>query len=392
MPEAIAIRSITTTDDILTSTNATESVAEWAIGTRYVAGDEVRSDTTHRVYESAIGESLGTATITIASPGVVTRAAHGLANGAKVSFSTTGTLPTGIVADTIYYVINKTDDTFQISATSGGAAINTSSSQSGTHTLYSDPNIGYDPTDDANVGVGGAWLDARPTNPWAMFDALNGTKTVRADSLEVVLEPGTPTNAIGFNGLVGGTLQVVVNDGATDVYDTGEVSLTSPLSVDGWYSWFFAVRAQQSSMVLDDLPAVAEPIITITLTGTGGDVEIGTASYGRQLGLGSAELGLTLDYKDYSYWEEDPISGVDTVVRRGFKRKMDFQTFLPNSRKQYVFEELLKLRTTPIFWSVPEVQGANTAFGFFKRLTVVVEYSNHSLVSFSILGTIEDSA
>lgn len=77
-----------------------------------------------------------TVTVTIASPGVVTWTAHGLANGTAVMFSTTGALPTGLTADFTYYVINAAADTFQLSLTQGGAAVNTSGTQSGTHTAY----------------------------------------------------------------------------------------------------------------------------------------------------------------------------------------------------------------------------------------------------------------
>ncbi len=75
-----------------------------------------------------------TFTITIASPGVVTAVAHGLVNGAQVIPTTTGALPTGLTAGTAYYVVNKATDTFQLSATVGGSAINTTGSQSGVHT------------------------------------------------------------------------------------------------------------------------------------------------------------------------------------------------------------------------------------------------------------------
>jgi hypothetical protein len=74
-----------------------------------------------------------TATITIASPAVVT-VTTAPANDTAVSFSTTGALPTGITADAAYYVINRTATTYQIAATIGGAAITTSGTQSGVHT------------------------------------------------------------------------------------------------------------------------------------------------------------------------------------------------------------------------------------------------------------------
>jgi hypothetical protein len=82
-----------------------------------------------------LGADAGTFTVTIASPGVVTKTAHGLENTMAVTLATTSTLPTGLTAGTVYYVVAKTDNTFQLSATSGGAAINTTGSQSGVHTL-----------------------------------------------------------------------------------------------------------------------------------------------------------------------------------------------------------------------------------------------------------------
>lgn len=75
------------------------------------------------------------ATITIASPATVTAAGHGLTNGKRVQFTTSGALPTGILANTTYFVINAATDTFNLSAMQGGAAIATSGGQSGTHTM-----------------------------------------------------------------------------------------------------------------------------------------------------------------------------------------------------------------------------------------------------------------
>lgn len=82
--------------------------------------------------------SVGTATMTIASPTVITRSAHGLANGQRVSFTTTGALPTGITAGTRYFVRDVTANTFRLALTRGGTLINATGSQSGTHTLWRD--------------------------------------------------------------------------------------------------------------------------------------------------------------------------------------------------------------------------------------------------------------
>ena len=86
-------------------------------------------------YTVSASQTVSSTTITaIAKPGVIT-VASAPANNDQVVFSTSGVLPTGLTAGTSYYVVNRTSTTFQVSATLGGTAINTSGySQSGTHT------------------------------------------------------------------------------------------------------------------------------------------------------------------------------------------------------------------------------------------------------------------
>jgi len=79
----------------------------------------------------------GTVTISNATPAVVTWTSHPLVAGDKVVFTTTGALPTGLTVGQTYYVISTGlgANSFQVSATPGGTAINTSSAGSGTHTI-----------------------------------------------------------------------------------------------------------------------------------------------------------------------------------------------------------------------------------------------------------------
>lgn len=79
-----------------------------------------------------------TFTVTIASPGVITLYGHGLTWKDQVLLATTGALPTGLSADTYYYVIPINEDTFSLSATSTGTAITTTGTQSGTHYIATD--------------------------------------------------------------------------------------------------------------------------------------------------------------------------------------------------------------------------------------------------------------
>lgn len=81
--------------------------------------------------------TIGTFTVTSASPAVVTLTAHGLSIGDSFYATTTGVLPTGMPANTLFYIISTgfTANSFRFSTTYGGAAVNTTDPQSGTHTL-----------------------------------------------------------------------------------------------------------------------------------------------------------------------------------------------------------------------------------------------------------------
>jgi len=81
------------------------------------------------------------ADFTASTNDVLTSAGHGLQNGDIVNFSTDGTLPGGLLdyeTDTLYYVIERTDDTFKVSLTSGGSAVDITDAGSGTHTWWTD--------------------------------------------------------------------------------------------------------------------------------------------------------------------------------------------------------------------------------------------------------------
>ena len=138
------LRDITLTHDPLPD-NATIRLLYSVDNFIGLAWGRIFTNTTNRsISRSAIRieETNDTVTISIASPAVVTLSNHDLLPGQEITFSTTGALPTGITAGTPYYVLSAglAAGTFRISATaptssSEGTAVDTSGSQSGTHTL-----------------------------------------------------------------------------------------------------------------------------------------------------------------------------------------------------------------------------------------------------------------
>lgn len=97
------------------------------------------SRTTYASLFTAISPSKGAFTVTIAAPAVVTLSAHGLITGDQVYLTTTGSLPTGLTANTLYYVVKVDANTFNLSTSRAnayaGTKITTTGTQSGVHTL-----------------------------------------------------------------------------------------------------------------------------------------------------------------------------------------------------------------------------------------------------------------
>ena len=132
------------------------------------------------VYSDAPAVRSAAATISQASPGVVTWNAHGLDVNAAVVFTTTGALPTGLTAGVTYYVASVlTANTFTVSATKGGAAINTTAAGSGTHTVTTVPS------GTENYFVGLVMSAQRAGGEANTVHSLSGTVEVNSNIVEV---------------------------------------------------------------------------------------------------------------------------------------------------------------------------------------------------------------
>jgi hypothetical protein len=141
----------------------------------FLTNSTYESDRSLQVY---IQESLGTFTCTIASPTVITKAAHGLNDGDMVFLATTGALPTGSSLASPFYVRNKTADTFNISLTPTGSLTAFTGTQSGTHTLWAIRiNETFTHTQISNASTKFLWSGIPKfnfTTPYAVTTAADG--------------------------------------------------------------------------------------------------------------------------------------------------------------------------------------------------------------------------
>lgn len=100
--------------------NGTYTV-DWGDGTVETFNDNASAEHTYNFDNTELDNTDGPVTFTDAT-NLVTRTNHGYTNGMRISFAKI-TTTTGIDQNVAYYVINATTDTFQLSETSGGSAI-----------------------------------------------------------------------------------------------------------------------------------------------------------------------------------------------------------------------------------------------------------------------------
>lgn len=171
-----------------------------------------------------LGAKLGTFTVTIATPAVVTWAAHGQVNDVLFSGKTDGALPTGLQSGQAYFVKVVDANTFQLSLTPGGASINTTGSQSGTHTGVFDPPRG----DNYTIGVNRAQVGMQRTDftGWFVGGTINSvlfSSTIAVHFLAIL----NVTSATGLEGLFPyGMSAMNVEYGGQITYDAGIADTT----------------------------------------------------------------------------------------------------------------------------------------------------------------------
>jgi hypothetical protein len=87
-------------------------------------------------WSANVGYSPVQVTISIAAPGVITLpVGFSFPDGTSITFTSTGALPTGLTVGQVYFVVNSTGGTFNVSTTLAGLPITTSGGQSGTQRI-----------------------------------------------------------------------------------------------------------------------------------------------------------------------------------------------------------------------------------------------------------------
>lgn len=367
----------TVDDTNLTSNVPAEEYPAWDADAAYAKGSrvQVEIDNVQWVREAARGALAESAvTVSIASPGVVTWPAHGLPAGTRIMLQTTGALPTGLTAGTIYYLVSPATDSFGLAATAGGAAINTSGSQSGVHTAVADPNKNQDPVaDEAETW----WLKVSAANIHRMFDAEHSSQTTNPDSIVVGIQGAeildtaaiVNTDAVTWRLRQTDPVEGVVLDITYDLLDESAI-------IDEWtYCFGPFVRIRDKAV---DLYPYADSFIESWLEAEGDTVACGGLILGQRVEMGGVPWGSQFSLVDTSVKTRDAFGGY-RFTERPFYKTVDTSVWLVSSTLSYHQNQLAPYRARPILWIVDKNVGAGIGLAIYEDLTLVLTEGVKSL-------------
>jgi len=277
------------------------------------------------------------------------------------------------VSGTTYHV----GDLVMVTTTANGAA-------TATHKIYSSvhSNAGNDPT----VDDGTSWTEVSSTNRWKMFDAVVQDQTVKATSINTVLQSPSVVNSLALLNVEGTTVVITMTDSVEGVVYNETFNLTSYSGIQDWYAYFFEPIVRKNQLALTDLPPYANASISVTVN-AGADAKVGALVIGQFANLGLSQHGASLSIIDYSTKNTDS-QGRITITDGPYADKMEVDVVLDTSQIGQANTTLSSLRTTPAVWIAEDNNDDLVIYGYHREFDIILSNPTISRLSLEIEGLV----
>jgi len=277
------------------------------------------------------------------------------------------------VSGTTYHV----GDLVMVTTTANGAA-------TATHKIYSSvhSNAGNDPT----VDDGTSWTEVSSTNRWKMFDAVVQDQTVKATSINTVLQSPSVVNSLALLNVEGTTVVITMTDSVEGVVYNETFNLTSYSGIQDWYAYFFEPIVRKNQLALTDLPPYANASISVTVN-AGADAKVGALVIGQFANLGLSQHGASLSIIDYSTKNTDS-QGRITITDGPYADKMEVDVVLDTSQIGQANTTLSSLRTTPAVWIAEDNNDDLVIYGYYREFDIILSNPTISRLSLEIEGLV----
>jgi hypothetical protein len=231
------------------------------------------------------------------------------------------------------------------------------------------------------------WEDIGPTMKYAMFDTLRNTASYEGSAITVQITPGIRCDTVGLVGLEADTARVWITSGGVTIHDETKDLLTHSY-VGDWYEYFTMSFRRQTAALFDNLPAITDMIINVTLSKTVGNVICGGLIVGTAIDLGVTQFNPEIDTANFSTIDRDTYGNSVLIPRRSVPKTTQV-TWLPKDRLDDALAAKSLLNAVPALWA-GITDDTNKYFqslvicGIFKRMVFNLAHPNTVILTIDL--------
>jgi len=252
------------------------------------------------------------------------------------------------------------------------------------HRLYeviASPSTATEPGTEAGAD---AWLDLGATNPWKMFDTINGSQTVGVPEIVVQVQPAGRVDSVALLNLDANYVQVIITDAIDGTVFSEEFNLVQNDGILDIYAYYYEPIVRKTDLIITGITPYVAPTIQISVSNSGEDTKVGTAIVGQARDMGATLYGASIGIKDYS--RIDVELGVYTLVPLSFSRTGSYRVRITAGFTDEFDRLMASYRAQPILYLMSDQYASTAVFGIYRNYNVEIDYPTHSLASLELEG------
>lgn len=239
------------------------------------------------------------------------------------------------------------------------------------HDLYESliaSNTGHAPSDTDS------WKYIGKTNRWRMFDYTRSEKSSVPLQMTIVFAPGKRINSFALAGMVANSYSLTITSvtgGGTVYSKSGSLNTRNTQT---WSDYFFGEFGTMPSTVYFDIPPYSDCIVTLVLTATSGNVQLGAIVVGTYVYLGATQYTSSSDVLNFSTIDRD-IDGNAILTQRRNVPKTRSTVWCNKNKVNKAIEVREHLNATPAIWYGIDDQ----TDGYFEALSILGIYKGFEI-------------
>jgi hypothetical protein len=248
-----------------------------------------------------------------------------------------------------------------------------------THRIYEALIAGTDATAPENAPT--RWLDIGPTNRWAAFDEVVGTRTsatatptnisMGTPPLSFVLQPGQRFDTLALMDVSARFVQILVTVGGSNIFYQGFDLSQFDQPIMSYTDYLFGRVIQKNNFWLPDLPGyTADATITVDLYGT--DVHVGVVKVGRLLDVGFPKRDFSVGRTLYAI--KDETGGTSRFIKSPRRRQASGAVEVAADLADRVITAVDNLGDDLVVMSITREHDFTVLLGQITRFQVLLKY------------------